>query len=310
VTGKGARSRRADVDGILLVDKPRGISSAAAVAKVKRSLAASKVGHLGTLDPFASGLLPLCLGEATKIAPYLNEADKSYVGVARLGVRTDTLDVTGQVESTAPVPSLANVDWSTLAAAFTGAQQQVPPAFSAIKRDGVRMYELARRGEAPELEPRSVVIHRLALARADDTAIRIDVDCSKGTYIRSLARDLGERLGCGATLESLVRTRFGPFVLEEALALSDLEDPSKAAGALLGPAQAVAHLRTLLTDAATATRVRAGQQAALLSLARPSRTGERARILGPDGGLVAVVGSDERGWRIERVFRPASPCAA
>jgi tRNA pseudouridine55 synthase len=305
--GCAVAGKRAATDGILLVAKPTGMSSAAAVAKAKRALGGQKVGHLGTLDPFASGLLPLCVGEGTKIAPYLNVADKSYIGLARLGVRTDTLDITGQVESTAAVPPLENIDWAALAREFTGEQMQVPPAFSAIKRDGVRMYELARRGEAPQLEARRVIVHRLVIAPAGEGALRIEVDCTKGTYVRSLARDIGERLGCGATLETLERTAFGSFVLADAVELEQLGDADAVRCALLGPADALEHLRSLATDAATTARLRAGQQAALLRLDGPRNADEKARVVGPDGELVAVVGCDGTGWRIERVFRTASP---
>ena len=300
----------AGTDGILLLDKPAGITSAHAVAIVKKVLRGAKVGHLGTLDPFASGLLPLCLGEGTKIAPYLNVADKTYVGTVKLGVRTDTLDCTGEVVGRSDVPPLDGIDWRALAAEFTGTIEQVPPAFSAIKRDGVRMYELARRGEAPELEPRSVTIHELKIEPLDAECIKLTVACSKGTYIRSLARDIGDRIGCGGALATLVRTRFGSFDLAEALPLARLQaedGASVAAQAILSPCEALGHLRVLAADRATTARLRAGQQAALATLDRPAVAGEKARVIGPDGALVAVVG-DEGGWRIERVFN-TKPCA-
>lgn len=307
-----SREPRAEISGILLVEKPAGITSAHAVAIVKKALGGAKVGHLGTLDPFASGLLPLCIGEATKIAPYLNVADKAYVGVVKLGVRTDTLDGTGEVVAREGVPSLDGFDWDEIAREFTGAILQVPPAYSAIKRAGVRMYELARRGEAPELEPREVVIRELAVEPCGPDSLRVTVTCSKGTYIRSLARDLGERIGCGAMLESLVRTRFGPFCLEDALALVSLETGEgrqAAKDALVGPAEALAHLRALHADAGTSARLRAGHQAALLRLDLPVGAGEQARVLGPDGCLVAVVSDEGAGWRLDRVFHPPKPCA-
>jgi tRNA pseudouridine55 synthase len=297
------------IDGILLVEKPTGITSAAAVAVVKRALGGAKVGHLGTLDPFASGLLPMCIGEGTKIAPYLNVADKGYTGVLRLGVSTDTLDCTGEILFTAEPPDVASVDLSALARDFTGAIEQVPPAFSAIKRGGVRMYELARRGQPQTLEARAVVVHELTLERIDDRRLRLDVRCSKGTYVRSLARDLGERLGCGAMLESLVRTRFGPFTADQALTIEQVRERGLAiVESVISPADAIAHLRTLRVDSAGAARLRAGQQSALAALERPA-SGQKARVLEPDGRLVAVVGEEASAWRLERVFRPKLPCA-
>jgi len=292
-------------DGILLVDKPRGISSARAVAAAKRALGGPKIGHLGTLDPLASGLLPLCVGQGTKVAPYLNVADKAYRGVVRLGVVTDTLDVTGEVLSEAVAPDPATLDLAALAEAFTGAIEQVPPAFSAIKRGGVRMYELARRGEAPALEPRAVVIRRLHLCRLGPDRLAIELDCSKGTYVRSLARDLGERIGCGATLEELVRTRFGPFDLGAALALADLETggPDRARSALVPIDAALAHLRPIDVDRVTAIRLRDGQQQVLERLDRPKGSGEKARVRAPETGLVAVVVEAGGRWRLDRVFR-------
>jgi tRNA pseudouridine55 synthase len=296
------------LDGILLVHKPPGISSAAAVARVKRVLGGPKVGHLGTLDPFASGLLPLCIGEGTKIAPYLNVADKRYVGVVRLGIRTDTLDCTGQVIATAAVPALVAADVEPLVHDFVGPITQVPPAFSALKRGGTRMYELARKGEAPELEPRPVVIHELSIALVDAERLRVRLRCSKGTYVRALARDIGERLGCGAMLESLERTGFGPFDLSDALDIDTLT-PERAAAARIGLEEAVEHLRTLRVDAATAARLRSGQQAVLGVLGAPLCPAERARVLARDGNLVAVVAEDGGRWKLERVFRDSASCA-
>ena len=301
-----ARARR--LDGILIVDKPPGISSAAAVARVKRAVGAGKVGHLGTLDPFASGLLPLCLDEGTKAAPYLNTADKGYTGVVRLGVTTDTLDVTGTELGSSPVPALIDAEIQRLAHEFTGEISQVPPAFSAIKRGGKRMYELARKGAAPELEPRAVVIHELRIERIDAERLRLTLRCSKGTYVRSLARDVGARLGCGGVLESLVRTDFGPFTLEQAVALADL-DAESAASHLVSVEQALAHLRRFSVDREAAAGLRAGKQKALSALGRALAAGERASILDPDGRIIAVAADCDGTWQLERVFRAPTSCA-
>lgn len=287
--------------GILLLDKPTGITSARAVAVVRRALGKPKVGHLGTLDPFASGLLPLCIGEATKIAPFLNTADKAYRGVIQLGLRTDTLDGTGEVlERATDIPDASGIDLKALAARFTGTLEQVPPAFSAIKKDGVPMYKLAREGRAPELEPRQVCIHRLVLRSLGPDRIMFDMTCSKGTYVRSLARDLGDAVGCGATLVELVRSAFGDFALESAISLQDVEqggDPP-----MIGLAEAVAHLPELSVDAATAADLRQGRRHALAGLDPPRHQGELRRILASAEDLVAVVRAEAGEWDFERVF--------
>lgn len=305
------------LDGVLLLDKPVGITSARAVAVVKRRLcepgtgpgsgrkAGPKVGHLGTLDPFASGLLPMCVGEGTKIAPYLNTSDKRYTGIVKLGVVTDTLDATGQVIEERSAPDPETLDLAALATAFTGPIEQIPPAFSAIKKGGVRMYELARRGEAPELEPRVVTIHSLSIVAAGPDTLSLDVQCSKGTYIRSLARDIGERIGCGALLAELRRTRFGVFSIDGAIALDALETDDgreRAVRAMLSPAKALAGLRELAADGPDAARLRSGQQAALAALPPPSAGDRRAKVVTSDGALAAIVCEQAGRWKLERVF--------
>ncbi len=271
---------------------------------VKRLLGGRKVGHLGTLDPFATGLLPLCVGQGTKCAPYLNVADKRYKGVVRLGVCTDTLDVTGEVVATAQPPAATDLDLAALAGPFVGKGEQVPPAFSAIKRGGTPMYELARKGEAPELEPRPVEIYSLALSVHDESGLALDLHCSKGTYVRSLARDIGGRLGCGAVLESLVRTGFGAFRLEDAPSLDALEGEEgrrRALAALITPLDSLPHLRLLEIDAAGAVALRGGQQQALGRLGLPEADEEVVRIAS-EGRLVAVARAAGRLWKLDRVF--------
>jgi tRNA pseudouridine55 synthase len=289
--------------GILLVDKPVGITSARAVAKTKRALGGTKVGHLGTLDPFASGLLPLCIGEGTKVAQYLNLADKAYRGVIRLGVETDTLDRTGETVSEAPVPDLRALDLEALAARFSGCLEQIPPAFSAIKRDGVRMYKLAREGKAPELEPRRVVVHDLELTVLDANRLALVAACSKGTYIRSLARDIGRDIGCGGILEELVRTGFGRFRLEDAVALDAVESGDEGIRtAILSVSEALSELRPLEPDAVVSIGLRAGQQRWLAELDPPADREALARVVDDLGRLVAVVRADGGRWTLDRVF--------
>jgi tRNA pseudouridine55 synthase len=304
----GRRGRDvAGPDGLLLVDKPAGVSSAAVVARVRRVFGGVRAGHTGTLDPFATGLLPICLGEGTKLATYLTDTDKSYEGVILLGVRTDTYDCTGTIEETADVPPLARETLAAIAAGMTGETLQTPPAYSAIKRQGRPMYELARRGEAPELEPRPVRVDRCELEPIDGTHVRVAVDCSKGFYVRSLARDVGEQIGCGAVLESLRRTRVGPLAIDDAVALADLEGPEGrmlGLGRMRGMNEALAHLRPVTISQDEAREVRLGRQGPLLRIA-PGRTGEKIR-LSWGNELVAVAAGEGRLWVLERVFAPAA----
>jgi tRNA pseudouridine55 synthase len=293
------------MDGILLVDKPPGITSAGAVAVVKRAVRPSKVGHLGTLDPFASGLLPLAIGEATKIATYLAGADKGYCGTVRLGILTDTLDSTGKVVAETPVPQLAQVDLASLAERFLGPIDQIPPEFSAIKQGGVPMYRLARRGQAPAMVARRVVLYELRLEAQGADRLAIEVRCSKGTYVRSLARDIGIALDCAAHLESLRRTSFGQFDLAQAVPLDQLRSEFSRETVLartIDPLTALAALRRLAVDPTSAQRLRAGQQGALLPLSPPIATDERACVVDGEGGLVAVIAEAAGRWRIDRVF--------
>ncbi len=295
---------RDTTDGVLLVAKPAGMTSARVVAAVKRVLGGPKVGHLGTLDPFATGLLPLCAGQGTKAAAYLLVADKSYRGVIRLGITTDTDDCSGDVTEEAQVPALPEVDLVALAKQFTGEIEQVPPAFSAIKRGGVPAYKLARRGEAPELEARRVRIDRLHLGVHDHTRLAVEVECSKGTYVRSLARDIGRTLGCGGALESLSRTKVGRFELSEAVTLEELEGEGGAQAArerMIPVVDALDHMRLVEVDGAAATALRQGRQQALVALGRPAEPGEAIRVAwGRD--LVAVAEENGGMWRLARVF--------
>ncbi|WP_374624756.1 tRNA pseudouridine(55) synthase TruB [Pandoraea sp.] len=212
------------LDGVLLLDKPLGLSSNDALIKAKRLLQALKAGHTGTLDPLATGLLPLCFGEATKFSQDLLEADKTYEALVRLGETTTTGDAEGEVLQTRPV----TVDEAAIRAvlpSFTGAISQVPPMYSALKRDGRPLYEYARAGQTVEREAREVTIHGLELTACslpDVAEFTFRVTCSKGTYVRTLAEDIGEALGCGAHLRALRRTAVGPLTLDDAVTLDAL----------------------------------------------------------------------------------------
>ena len=212
------------VHGILLLDKPKGISSNAALQQVKNLFNAQKAGHTGSLDPLATGVLPICLGEATKITSYLLDSDKKYQGVAKLGIRTNTADAEGDVLQTRPVPILSDETIEMALDSFRGEISQVPPMHSALKLNGKPLYELARQGIEVERKPRNVNIFELNKLGFKNDELEIFVHCSKGTYIRTLAEDLGEILECGAHLSSLRRVAAGPFDINQTISLDKLTE--------------------------------------------------------------------------------------
>ena len=243
-----ARRRRGrPVDGILVLDKPLGVSSNQALQIAKRLYFAAKAGHTGSLDPLATGVLPLCFGEATKFSQFLLDADKAYQSTFVLGVATATGDAEGEVTATADASGITEADVTQALTAFRGEIEQVPSMYSAIKQDGQPLYKLARQGKEVERKARRVVIKQLEL-RAFRGGSRPEVDiyleCSKGTYVRSVAEDLGRALGCGAHVSALRRTRAGPFGIEDSVGLSTLE-------ALKGNEQ-LAEMDALLLPADTA----------------------------------------------------------
>lgn len=215
------------VDGVLLLDKPLGLSSNDALQKARRLFSAAKGGHTGTLDPMATGLLPLCFGEATKFSADLLDADKTYEAVLRFGVTTDSGDAEGQITATSDVPVSESALRDVLPG-FMGAIQQIPPMHSALKRDGRPLYELARQGIEVERAPRNVSIHAIELLAFGGRQATIRVCCSKGTYIRVLAMDIGAVLGCGAHLSALRRTAVGPLTLDGAVTLAALQGQDEA----------------------------------------------------------------------------------
>ena len=225
-----ARTRWRDVHGVVLLDKPRGMSSNHALQAVRRLLRARKAGHTGSLDPLASGMLPVCCGEATRFSQMLLDADKTYSVCARLGVRTDTGDAEGDELERQPVPALDARDWQAVCDGFTGAIQQVPPMYSALKHQGKRLYELARAGVSVDRPARPVTIHRLEVTGIEGDRLQFSVTCSKGTYVRTLVEDLARAAGTVAWTEALHRTGVAPFTtgmhtLEEleGVAAQDLE---------------------------------------------------------------------------------------
>ena len=274
------------LDAVLLLDKPPGLSSNAAMQVARRRFDAAKAGHGGTLDPLASGLLPLLFGEATKFSQGLLDAGKAYLATVRLGARTDTGDAEGRTLIERPV----DVSDGRLAAAlarFRGDIVQVPPMHSALKRDGQPLYRLARRGLEVERAPRRVRIDRLELVRREGRDLEIEVACSKGTYIRTLADDLGEALGCGAHLAALRRTAVGDFRVADAWTLERLEalPAAELPGALLPPDALVAGLAAVRLDSRRAERFGHGQ--ALPEAGDGAPPGLR-RVYAEDGRFLGV----------------------
>lgn len=262
-----ARRRRGlPVNGVLLLDKPKGISSNHALQRVRRLFEAQKAGHTGTLDPMATGLLPICLGEATKFSAHLLEADKMYHTRVELGVITDTGDAEGTVIEQREIPSLTAEDVELVLARFRGEIDQVPPMYSALKHQGKKLYELAREGKHVERAARRVSVYDARLLAFEGTAFELEVSCSKGTYIRTLAEDIGQALGCGAHISQLRRLRTGPF---EGDAMWTLEDLEALAGhatreAELMPADVlVDHLPSLTVDETAFGCLAHGQSASL-----------------------------------------------
>ena len=261
----GRRRRHGrDLTGIILLDKPVGVGSTQVLQRVKNLFQARKGGHTGSLDRLASGLLPLCFGEATKISGFLLDADKRYRSTFRLGVVTSTGDAEGEVIERHDPPQLDEREILRVLAEFKGPIEQVPPMHSAIKHQGQRLYKLAHQGLTVERQPRSVTIYRLELLGFGDGRLRVEVDCSKGTYIRTLAEDIGKRLGCGGSVESLHRFGAGPFDAKDMVSLRELEERAEtglaALDELLLPIEAaVAHWPGISLPDAVAYYLRRGQ---------------------------------------------------
>lgn len=261
-----------DISGILLLDKPQGMSSNACLQQAKRLFQASKAGHTGALDPLATGVLPLCFGEATKVSQFLLEADKRYLTTIKLGERTNTADAEGEIISTRPIGELSESALVTCLSQFKGDIAQVPPMYSALKHKGQPLYKLARAGQEVERKSRQVTIHDLILHEFDGASLVLEIHCSKGTYVRTIADDLGEALGCGAHVTALRRLQAGVFRLENCVtpeALQAIFDASGLEGldALLqAPDLAIAHLPRASMPAEMAAYVRQGQAVMLRQL--------------------------------------------
>jgi len=305
------RTERAGPAGFLVVDKPQGWTSHDVVDAARRWLGTRRVGHLGTLDPLATGVLPLAVREATKLVPFLERGSKVYVGAIRLGEETDTLDADGKVvrRHEGPLPDEASVREAL--AAFRGEIEQVPPMFSAVKQDGVPLHRLAREGREVERAPKRVRIDRLELLRYEPTRIEVEVACSAGTYVRALAADLGAKLGCGAHLACLRRTRSEPFASSQAAPAERLQHESEqgVVEARLISAVDALGLPVLRLGRDEARKVLHGAEIVASGLPlRSLATGSRIAALEPGGELLAVLEMGQgRRLRPLRVLRSVAP---
>ncbi len=295
--------------GILLIDKPVGPTSSRVVQRIKAVLGAKKVGHLGSLDPFASGLLLVGINEGTKIAQLFLTASKSYTGTIVLGVETDTQDCTGKVLGVHEVPPLDTPDLERLREAFTGLLWQLPPMFSALKKGGVPLYRLARQGKSVERAKRQVRIDQLRLWKLGRDELGFEVSCSKGTYIRTLAADMGASLECEGHLKSLRRLSCGDLGIDRAVPLEDLESLWHQGKAPLVPlVEALGAIPWFSLSPSGVTRLQAGQQDVLGELGDSESRGGLAGLLDGSGNLVALAqwadGEGGGRWQLLRVFAP------
>jgi len=305
------------VDGLLIVDKPEGMTSLEVVKEVKRRFCVKKAGHIGTLDPFATGVLPVVINEGTKLVPFLEEEPKEYEAILKLGEETTTDDLTGKVacrESWEHVtPELIHIVFQN----FLGRIQQIPPMFSALKVHGKPLYRLARKGIEVERKEREVEIFNIQVEEIDLPQIRFKVSCSKGTYIRTLGKDIGKRIGCGAHLRSLRRIRSGPFTLRHAISWERLKSLSKVKDLdpwLISLREALPCLPEVIGDEGLVEKVRFGKEMVVRDFslrALPGfEKGQWLKMTSPKEGLVAILRSEVKGSDIEQTnpelvaFRP------
>ncbi|MEW7980571.1 MAG: tRNA pseudouridine(55) synthase TruB [Candidatus Sedimenticola endophacoides] len=285
----GRRPRGRDVQGILLLDKPLGVTSNKALQRVKQIFFARKAGHTGSLDPEAGGLLPICFGGATKVSAYLLDADKRYWVRVRLGETTTTADAEGEVLRTRPVEGVTEALLGDALARFRGEIQQIPPMYSALKHQGERLYKLAREGVEVERKPRTITIYELKLLAWESPHLELEVRCSKGTYIRTLAEDIGEVLGCGAHVAALRRTGLGPYREDDMVTMERIEAAAREGNEaldalLLGVDSALGHWPQVRLTADSAFYL--GQGQAVLVPNAP--TGGPVRIYDPNGRFLGI----------------------
>ena len=300
------------LDGILNVDKPYGITSMELVRRIKRASGVKRVGHGGTLDPIATGVVTISLGQATRVMEYLLDGSKEYSAVIELGVTTDTYDALGQANGQRDYSSVERADVEGALDRFRGAIDQVPPMYSALKRGGKRLYELARAGIEVPREPRRVQVHGIELLEWAPPLVTVHVTCGRGFYMRSLAHDLGESLGCGAHLKSLVRLRSGAFKLSDAATLDDVEamfEEETWRDALHAPDAALHGMDAVIVSTRLREMISHGRPLPVDPRLPAGAARGRCRAYGVDGSFIAILAFDEAigQWRPEKVFSLSYP---
>ncbi len=308
-----ARAPRAPViNGILNINKPYGLTSMEVVRRLKRASRQKKVGHGGTLDPVATGVVPICFGQATRMMEYLVDGQKEYRAEIELGVTTDTYDSMGTVVEQRPPDGVTLEDVEAAIAPYIGTVKQVPPMYSALKRQGKRLYDLARQGIEVEREARDVTVYRTRLLDWTPPVISVEVGCGRGFYMRSFAHDIGEALGCGGHLKTLERLRSGGFYVTDAVDLDDAEEhfiedtwPEH----MHAPDAALYELPAAIVGRRLQQLIRNGQPIPPESRIPVAEDGARCRVYGVDGVFVAVLTFDaeSRRWRPEKVFQQGTP---
>ncbi len=302
-----ANSKKPKIDGILNIDKPYGITSMDVVRRIKRASGQRRVGHGGTLDPIATGVIAVCLGQATRLMEDIVGGSKTYLASVHLGSATDTYDALGKITAQCDASHISIADVESAITTFVGDIQQVPPMFSALKRGGKRLYDLARAGIEVEREPRPVTVHSITLKDWEPPTVTLQVDCGKGFYMRSLAHDLGQTLGCGGNLKTLTRARSGSFTLEDAISLDDAEEhfANDAWHEIMhSPDIAIQSLPALIISKRVEDMIRNGRAFDSSDTTTQAQHGERCRAYTIDGRFLATVLFDAniRKWRPEKVF--------
>jgi len=288
--------------GFLNINKPLGMTSHDVVAKIRRGFKIKKVGHAGTLDPLATGVLVICIGDATRLSDYVMHSQKTYSAKIKFGESTDTYDAEGKIIAKNDASHLIQADIEAILPQFTGDIQQVPPMYSALKRDGKKLYDLARAGETITLEPRPVTIHQLALLQFEPPIAEIEIRCGAGTYIRSLAHDMGQALGVGAHLVGLIRVSSGGFDLSKSYELDELLSHPNWESCLVDEIVALAHIPRVDLDEIDTQHIRHGRNPVHVSDA----THELVRAYDANGQFMALLRAENGQWRPYKVFSSAS----
>ena len=307
MSGQPRRGPERRIDGVLVIDKPEGMTSMDVVRRIKRASRVKKVGHGGTLDPFATGVIAVCMGQATRMMEYLVDGAKTYRGVVELGIETDTYDVQGEVTRRTDASGVTVGDVEAALEEFRGVILQVPPMYSALKREGKRLYDLARAGVEVEREPRRVEVTDVSVVDWSPPLVEVSVECGRGFYMRSLAYDLGANLGCGAYLKSLVRVKNGPFDVADAASLEQAEasfDDGDWQRVVRAPDSIVDRMRALIVGKREELHLRQGRPLAPTLKVPPAPNNERRRVYATDGRFVGIVAFDApaRRWQPQRIL--------